>query len=238
MPDIETPNFAYGIANVIIPRGGPKTVPVTMDFTGTDGIFEIDGTVLVQNSKIEYLQTMYVDNNDNANDLTIEMSITNQRIVVPAGSQGYYSMLQPNPPKIIFTTVAGAFSIFVQFLNVPVQPAVWGGSAASGGLTDTQLRASPIEVQNQGGALTDRSIANLSGASEPLMAANANRHYLLIQNISANNMGINLNGGVAAIGTAGTITLAAGGSLEMNFPPIGAITIIGTLNDDVTAFEG
>lgn len=90
-----------------------------------------------------------------------------------------------------------------------------------------------------GGAWTNGSIANLSGASQSLFAANANRRHLFIQNIAANNMGVNLAGGAAAIGTAGTITLTPGSALELfNYPPTSAITIIGTVNDDVTAFEG
>lgn len=89
------------------------------------------------------------------------------------------------------------------------------------------------------GAYTDRSIANLSGASQQLMAANVNRRIIIIQNIAGNVMGVNLLGGVAAIGTAGTITLQPGGSLIIdNYPPNGIINIIGTMNDDVTAMEG
>lgn len=89
------------------------------------------------------------------------------------------------------------------------------------------------------GAYTDRSIANLSGASEQLMAANANRRILIVQNVGATDIAINLTGGAAAINTAGSITIGSGGSITIdNYPPTSAINIIGTLNADVTAYEG
>lgn len=122
--------------------------------------------------------------------------------------------------------------------QLQVDAIITGAVAVTGPLTDVQLRAAPVPVVSSGGAWTDRSIANLSGASEALMPANAARKYLFIQNISANNMGVNLFGGTAAIGTAGTITLIPGASIELtNYPSTAAINIIGTASDDVTAAE-
>lgn len=118
--------------------------------------------------------------------------------------------------------------------------AAWNGVAAAATVISI-LKAlwNKLTLPPIGGAWTNRSIANLIGASEQLMAPNANRRHLFIQNVAANSMGVNLAGGAAAIGTAGTITLIAGASLEIwNYPPVGAITIIGTANDDVTAYEG
>jgi len=270
-------DIPFSIANVIIPKGGPKTVPVNIDFTGID-THEVDLSQLVEQSRIEYVQCVFVDNSDNPNDLEMQMDLTGQRIIAPSGSQGYYSILQPNPPKLTFTTTAGAFNVHLQFLNVPVQPCVWGGAAGGtvGGLTDAQLRATPVDVLGpltdtelratpvdvdtglvqgltdtqlratpvpvteaaNGGAYTDHSIANLSGASENLMNANANRKFLFIHNPAGNNMGVNLIGGAAAIGTAGTVTLPPGGIILLDkYVTTSAIKIIGTLNDDVTAYE-
>lgn len=61
---------------------------------------------------------------------------------------------------------------------------------------------------------TDRS-GTAGTSSSTLAAANAVRRGLNIQNISANNMGINEFGGTAAIGTAGTYTVAAGASINV-----------------------
>lgn len=90
------------------------------------------------------------------------------------------------------------------------------------------------------GAYTPTAIVALSGASENLFAANANRRFLSVTNINAANpIGINLAGGVAAIGATGTITIPFGQTFRIdNYPPNGVITIIGTAADLVTAYEG
>lgn len=90
-----------------------------------------------------------------------------------------------------------------------------------------------------GGTYTDRSIASMSGSSQQLMAANASRKILIIQNIAAANIGVNLTGGTAAIGTAGTVTIVPGGNLILDqYPPTSIITVIGTSTQSVTAMEG
>ncbi len=90
-----------------------------------------------------------------------------------------------------------------------------------------------------GVAYTDRSIANLSGASETLMAANADRRVLGLHNIGATAVAVNLTGGAASLTVGGSVVIQAGGSIVLDQnAPVGAITIIGTLNADVTAWEG
>ena len=72
-------------------------------------------------------------------------------------------------------------------------------------------------VTTQGAALaagTDRS-GTAGTTSTTLAAANTARRGLNVQNISANNLGINEFGGTAAIGTAGTYTLAAGATINV-----------------------
>ncbi len=293
------PGTSFSIANVVIPKSGPKTIPCILNFTGVDA-HTVDLSQFVDQGRIEYVQTVFIDNSENPNPITLITELTNQRIICPAGAQGYFSVLQPNNPVFDFETTAGAFNVPLQFMNVPVQPCVWGNSngsfvgltdaelraapvdvtIAGGGsgltdaelraspvdvdtglvqsltdtqlraspvdvdtglvqsLTDTQLRATPVKTANTGSAFTNRSIANLSGASEQLMAANANRRTLIIQNVAANPMAVNLTGGAAALNTAGSINIAAGGSLVLEGTvPVGAINIIGTANDDVTAYE-
>lgn len=61
---------------------------------------------------------------------------------------------------------------------------------------------------------TDRS-ASATTTSTQLAAANTARRGLEIQNIGANNVGINEFGNTAAIGTAGTYTLAPGASMRV-----------------------
>lgn len=61
---------------------------------------------------------------------------------------------------------------------------------------------------------TDRS-GSATTTSVQIVPANTNRRGLEIQNIGANNIGVNEFGGVAAIGTAGTYTVAPGASMKV-----------------------
>ena len=62
---------------------------------------------------------------------------------------------------------------------------------------------------------TDRS-GTAGTTSATLAAANSTRRNLFIQNVSANNIGINEFGNTAAIGTPGTYTIPAGGSARVS----------------------
>lgn len=61
---------------------------------------------------------------------------------------------------------------------------------------------------------TDRS-GTATTTSGQLAAANTSRKGLNIQNIGANNIGVNEFGGVAAIGTAGTYTLLPNATMSI-----------------------
>lgn len=118
-------------------------------------------------------------------------------------------------------------------------PASIGAKTGAGSLSVVAATDGFQIAQAIGGIYTDRSIANLSGASQQLMAANANRRVLIIQNVAANAMAVNLTGGAAALNTAGSINIPVGGSITLdNYPSTSIINIIGTANDDVTAYEG
>lgn len=85
---------------------------------------------------------------------------------------------------------------------------------------------------------TDRTITSATGSSQTVMAANASRHSLIIQNTSAtNNCGINPTGGTAVIGGAGTLTLFPGGSYQPRIPTLSAVTAICTPGQPLYAEE-
>lgn len=75
---------------------------------------------------------------------------------------------------------------------------------------------------------TDRTITSASGASQQIMAANASRHSLTIENTGNANCGVNPTGGTAAIGGAGTLTIAPLGAYTPRVPTLSAVTVICT----------
>lgn len=114
----------FGIANIVVPAGGPKCVPTNVNFANAAQV-QLDGQLIVTQGKIEYLQGVFIDNADNPNKLTLTMSTTNQRIICPPNSQGYFSIMLPDPPQILAETVQANIVIPMFFYNVPIQPAVW-----------------------------------------------------------------------------------------------------------------
>jgi hypothetical protein len=114
----------FGIANVVVPSGGPKCVPTNVDFSNS-AVVLLDGQQIVTQGKIEYLQGVFVDNSANVNNLSLTMSTTGQVIIVPKKSQGYFTIMCPDPPQISAATVQANIVIPMFFYNVPIQPAVW-----------------------------------------------------------------------------------------------------------------
>jgi hypothetical protein len=115
---------SFGIANMVVPAGGPKVVPTLVDFSNAASV-TLDGQQIVSQGKIEYLQGVFIDNSANVNNLSLLMSTTNQLIICPKKSQGYFSIMVPDPPQIIASTTQANIQIPMFFYNIPIQPAVW-----------------------------------------------------------------------------------------------------------------
>jgi hypothetical protein len=98
--------------------------------------------------------------------------------------------------------------------------------------------AAPALAQENALPVVDRSIASLSGSSQTLFSDVGTRSITerFVKNESAaNSIAINLTGGTAALNTAGSITIAAGGFWSGRVS--GKITVIGTAGQPVTAGE-
>lgn len=96
-----------------------------------------------------------------------------------------------------------------------------------------------VNISNVNGAFTNAA-ETVTNASGTLLAANASRRYLFIQNNDAAGIiYVRLDGGTAT--TATGIKIAAGGNYEcQGFLPTGAITAIGSIasNANVVVVEG
>lgn len=116
---------AFGVANAIIPKGGPKCVPALLDF-GSTGEIEINGEMIVSQNHIEFLQGCYIDNSDNGVPVSFLVGVTGQRITARPNSQGYYAFLIPNPPRIVASMAQQAGrKVTLHFYNVPIQSQTW-----------------------------------------------------------------------------------------------------------------
>lgn len=95
------------------------------------------------------------------------------------------------------------------------------------------------------GIWRDKTITALSGLSQTIAAANGSRAGLIVQNTGTAAVGVNLTGGAAALGGAGTLTLSPPGStVGTNMlvftgegVPQSAITVIGTASQPCACLE-
>jgi hypothetical protein len=89
--------------------------------------------------------------------------------------------------------------------------------------------------------LSDKSVT-ITGAAQTPAAANASRKYLLIQapDSNASDVWISLVG-TAQANTKGSVQIKKGGGFEWSSPgrvPGGALSVIGTVSDVLTVWEG
>jgi len=113
--------------NQAIPTEGPKAIPLLLDFSAAqvDGI-EVDLTMFEQQARLSMVQTLYIDMADAANPLTVIIGDSGQKIVAKVGTQGYYSVLAPNPAKFRFLSTQGSTdNLPVYLINVPIPGMVW-----------------------------------------------------------------------------------------------------------------
>lgn len=230
---------AFQIFNGLAPAGGPKGIPITLDFSTASSI-KIDLLPEEVVQAIEFVQGAYVDNSSNGAALTLTFEITGQKLVVPANSQGTWPILAPESTKFTAATTPGAGVAPVLILvNVPLPYSTWGP------ITVNAPALTPAR-----GAMTNRSgsIA-VANTSQQLMAANAARTGLIIENpISAAGQGIgavetlyiNISGAAAVVDGGTSIELAPGGVYYSGAGPVptSQINVIATsANHRYIAYE-
>jgi len=164
---------SFGVFNGLTPRDGiPKSMPVQLDFS-TLAVQIVDLLLEETLGGIEFVQGIYVDNSANTNALTLVFGITNQRIVIPALSQGMWPVIAPE--KTYFTcatTATPGLIVMLQLLNVPTAYTMWGP------LTLNVANVAPSQgvFVNRGGFIA------AAGVSQQIAAINAARKLILIEN--------------------------------------------------------
>lgn len=109
--------------NQLIPKEGPRAIPINLDFTVNDS-FLVDTSQLQQRNDMTVVQAVYIDNYGNSNVVIIEVQGGGQRIVAAPNTQGYYTILVPNPAKMVIGSTLGSFAR-VFLLNSPISGHSW-----------------------------------------------------------------------------------------------------------------
>lgn len=111
------PNFIAKTNSNLIPCEGPRAIRVVFNFE-MSGELECDFTPDVTRGVISELQSAYVDNLDGS-DVLIVCNLTQQRVKIPAGYQGYIQLLVSTDARIyVRMNDPGVFTMHM--LNTPV----------------------------------------------------------------------------------------------------------------------
>lgn len=208
---VDPSNQQIAIYNALVPKEGPKAVPVNLDFTLATS-FLIDFTQAYLKQSMSVIQTLWVDNFANAQAVIFTVAGTSQTIEVPPNSQGSFPIISAIRAKITVTsTTAGIVRCI--FLNVPLPAAVWyqGGSTVS--VTGLVFRAGALEVlapttTANGGA--SHSIV-VGGTPQTAIAAGAIFQQGLIKNPNAATESLFVD----MVQAAGLVDGAGGTTIEL-----------------------
>lgn len=178
-------------------------------------------------ARADDVQSGYAERFDESFDEIAIESDTAQSVqfVLRYGNQVYYDTA---PTGLV--TVQNVVDVMVQnAVNVMVQNA----------LTASVTNDVNVLVKNTSGAFSQNQ-KTVTNASGQVLAVNANRRYLMIQNNdAAGDIFVTVDGTAAT--TAKGLKVPAGGALELaGFVPAGAINAIGSIanNANIVAVEG
>ena len=101
-----------------MPESGPKCLPIRLDFS-TNPSYTLDYSNQMNLGFLDMVQTLWVDNFGNAQILKITVLSSQQVLQIPAGAQGYFPVMCPNPVRLQFEST-GATVQQVTLLNFPV----------------------------------------------------------------------------------------------------------------------
>lgn len=217
-----TGRSSYELPNGLYPEKGPRGMPQTYDFTSVTSI-DVDFTQTEMLDRLEYVQTIYVDNSLNASSFSIYFNSLNQTLTWPPNSQGYLPVLCSNPPKFTVSSVGGVI-VAVEFLSIALPAIIWSALSAGGGGSGGAVSITPAAATDGSSTITTGGTAqNLFAATIPTNG------YAVYNPDPTNDLWISDTTTAAANGTGSIRVAANGGGYESPLmrKPIQAVSIIG-----------
>jgi hypothetical protein len=111
------------IFNSLTPPEGPKAVSLVLDF-GAATSYLLDFTQAYEQTVMTVVQTLWVDNSNNSDEVKFSVAGSNQCIICPAYSQGSFPVISAIRAKITAVTSTTAL-VKIVALNVPLPSATW-----------------------------------------------------------------------------------------------------------------
>lgn len=245
-----------GGTNLLPGDKGPKVINLPCDFSAsgipTSG-FPVDLTPYFQKKYFLTVQTLYLDNSLNNGFAAVFNPTFNQSFSLPAGYQGYFSIISANMSSgKFYVTSTGTGVVNVGLINVQIPPAIWAATVTPPTVgTPQPVSDAILDATVSGGRILVTSIDALStatdhsstiaagGTAQSLMLVNSARRGFLIENIDYTNSGEALwwnPTGAAAINTPGSFSLAAGASIA--YPGGSAQGVVGNAISVIAATTG
>ncbi len=198
--------LAFAVWNGYAPQQGPKALSYRFDFAT---VAQITDDLFVENTQnsLSFVQSVYIDNNDNDDEFVLTFAVTNQRIVCQPNSIQIFPVFAPDQTQFTGSMPALANRhVDVIFLNVPMPLTSYGPVTVD--VASVTATFTPTV-----GAFADHSSTIAAGGtSQALFAANPAAIQRIVQNPISNNESIFINfGGVAATTGGDSIEIAPGG---------------------------
>lgn len=115
---------AFKTSNGYAPKQGPKVVPINLAFSVSTLVVNVDLLIENTDGDIDFVQSIYIDNKDNAAPLEVLIPITGQRITCPSAAQGTFPIYGVDQFQATFTCI-GENSAKVHLCNFPQPYSVW-----------------------------------------------------------------------------------------------------------------
>lgn len=154
-----TVRSSYKTAAGYTPKQGGRELLIQYDFSAAASYNDSLGNEQ-QLGELDIVQSVFIDNADNASPLTITFKHNLlQRIVCPAGGQGFFQVLAPGRLSYTAACAGGKIASLI-WSNMPRDTITWDASVNSGLTADAvATAASPTYVEGS----TDPLSMNLNG---------------------------------------------------------------------------
>lgn len=117
---------AYKITLGYAPSQGARALQVKLNFNSL-AVQTITFDTFKEQSGggIEFIQSVYIDNSQNAQGLALAFPALGQQITVRTQMQGYFPLFLPNGAFACTALTTGNVNINLIFSNVFINPSVW-----------------------------------------------------------------------------------------------------------------
>lgn len=129
IPENNSQLFDTAVFNAQIPKEGPKGISLVVPFTSRNVAFDANLLLTMSQQYVSQIQGVFADNSASDVDLLFTISVINQGLRFPPGTQGYIPLFVPKNATITISS-SGELSIPIIFYNIPMPAFIWPAIAA------------------------------------------------------------------------------------------------------------